>query len=213
MEEFDEEFVYEKVDKSHVLPKKQGVITLLPASNQNDALKLFSSHFQNYLKFEDIPESYPKFYYFKVITETFLKNKIFPKFIKHFANFLQWELGNFSRQTGLYQDLYTRGYYDCTIHRILNTFNHLITIYNHIETCEKCCDFYNFTKNEKKINYIDMSFLKFLKGPRKTTEKTVYSQWVFNIANGSKCEGFNSLTNDNKNMKVSRESKVIHKRK
>ena len=182
-------------------------ISASPASNQNDALKIFFSHFQKFCSIESTNlVTFHKFYYFSDIKEGILKKRDFPAFMKKFVNFLQWEFGNYTqRKTGLYQTLYKRGYYDCTISRILTTFNHLIIIHNHIEHCMKCKKFYiKPTENLKPIN---MSFLTFEKGPiKKICIKTAFSNWVFAIKEGN-CEGFKSL--DGKIMKIDKKSKGI----
>ena len=59
-----------------------------PIKNQNDALKLISSHFQDYCKKNNLNKENgqccPKFKFFKDITEKILKNKDFANFLNFF---------------------------------------------------------------------------------------------------------------------------------
>ena len=185
----------------------------LQASNQNDILKFTSSHFQAYcLKFdlnEENGQCYPKFRYFKEITEKIVKKKDFPKFLENFVDYLNLEITNFKKNSlGVFHELLIRGYSQKTIYRFITVVNHLIFINNHKAECPICKNLF-----VQDVNFIDEIMCDFLNSPdlQKKIIKTPYSNWV-DLIRKTKCQGFDSLISD-ESFKISASSKRIEKGK
>ena len=106
--------------------------------NQNDAIKIFSTYFQNYcemngIKANDGITSFPNFGSYSDIDEL-MKNPLFSQFLHRLVEFLQSEINEIYRnQAGLFQNLSVKRYYDATVDRILHAINDLIYINNRTE--------------------------------------------------------------------------------
>ena len=158
----------------------------LPASNQNDALKFFSTNFQEYYNKNRSSEylKFPKFKYFNDIKLKILQNRNFPIFIKHYVNL---EIANEKKnKPGLFSNLKMKGYFDSTLNRILMMWKDLVTINNHIGYCEKCNCFFT-----TKLEFLEIECWQTLSFGNhfKKVPKTVFSQWVSLIEYGI-CQGF-----------------------
>ena len=205
-------------EKKHLItqqnrPNKKNTPKKKQAPNQNDALKLFSSHFQAFwVKFdlnEENGHCYPKFKYFKEITEKIVKNKDFEKFLQMFVGYLNLEISNFKQNSlGVFQELQIRGYSQKTIYRFMTVVNHLIFINNHKAECPICKNL--FAQDVNFIGKINCDFLNPSELQKKII-KTPYSNWVDLILKKN-CQGFDSLIID-ESVKISASSKKIEKRK
>ena len=174
-----------KVEINH---QKQ-ILRNLPASNQNDALKFFSTNFQEYYNKNGSSKSlkFPKFKYFNDIKLKILQNRNFPIFIKHYVDFLNLEITNEKKnRPGLFSNLRMKGYFDSTLNRILLVWKDLVTINNHIGYCERCNWF--FTPKLEFLEIENWQMLSFGNHFQKVP-KTVFSQWVSLIEFGI-CKGF-----------------------
>lgn len=162
----------------------------LPASNQNDALKFFSTYFQEHYNHKSHLEylELPKFKYFNDIKLRILLNRNFPLFIKHYVEFLNLEINNEkNNKPGLFRNLKSKGYFDTTLNRILLMWKDLVTINNHIGFCEKCKWFFS-----KKLEFLEVESWQMLSFGNhfKKVPKTVFSKWVSLIEYGV-CQGIN----------------------
>jgi len=204
---YAKEFPMEE-EKSEVKPKKkEGQDKILPASNQNDALKLFSSYFQDWCSEQFPKENFPKFKFFKDITDTILKDQNFPIFMKNYTTFLNLEIVKSNNNSlGMFSDLKAKGYFENTLNRIILMWQHLIIINNHIDECDKCHGFFN--KNREILRLEDWN--KFGLGYSKKNQKTVFEGWVNSIEIGD-CRGFNPFREDA--FKLAPSSRGIKKKK
>lgn len=100
--------------------------------NQNDCLKIFSSHFQKYCASKAIKgnnnEPIPKFKTFQSFNKI-MNGSNFSEIFGHFVDFLRQEICFYQiSDSGLFEKLINKGYKIWTIRRMLHSFNHLILI-------------------------------------------------------------------------------------
>ena len=125
-EDFGEMEIEEEKYDSRI--KTYSICKTMPASNQNDALKLLSTKLQDYCK-EKYPLEIrpPKFKFYKDIEEKFLQRKDFPFYIKLIVGFINFEIDKVTKNSnGLFSDLKNKGYSDNTVHRIMRMLEDLV---------------------------------------------------------------------------------------
>lgn len=194
-------------EKYDIRSKSDSVCKTMPASNQNDALKLFSTKLQEYCKETYLLEiKPPKFKFYKDIEEKFLQSKSFPFYINLIVSFINFEIDKVTKNSnGLFSDLKNKGYSDNTVHRIMRMWEDLVYINNHIANCDRCDDFFERPRNHLHISdWTVLGFAQTKKGP-----KTVFADWVNQIKDND-CHGFDS-TREN-TFKLAKSSRGIKKR-
>lgn len=159
--------------------------------NPNDALKAFSTFIRKKVKKEKPGFTFPDFKFYNDITLNILKKKEFPKYLSYFVSVVNEEIWKYKNQKekyngGLFAILRKRGYDQTIINRILQTWNQLVVINNHIPKCQKCTKFFGLNFTECKE--IECNELDFIKRPEKN-HKTEYSEWCREISQ-KRCQGF-----------------------
>ena len=194
-------------EKYGIRSKSDSVCKTLPASNQNDALKLFSTKLQDYWRENFSSEIRPpKFKFYKDIAEKFLHCKDFPFYIKLMVNFLNFEIDKVTKNSnGLFSDLKNKGYSDNIMHRIMKMMEDLVYINNHIDLCDRCYYFFDRPRNQLQISdWRVLGLAQSKKGP-----KTVFTDWV-NLIKDNDCHGFDSAQENT--FKLAKSSRGIKRR-
>lgn len=149
--------------------------------NQNDCLKIFSSHFKKY--YEKLPaQQFPnlqklKFKNFKSLTQI-ISDKEIPHFFPIFIDFVRKEIQNFKNEQKdcMFSKISKKGYNFWTIKRMIRAFNHLIIIH--------------YDRKKQAIAPLSEDFIvlqtKNILLPKNI--KTVYSKTVEEILNNSLCK-------------------------